>query len=173
MDFNQSYFDIFGLPAAFDLDLNLLSDRFLELQKEVHPDRFVNRTEQEKRLAMQWAALINSASDTLKSPLQRAIYLLRLRGVELAENPQLPPEFLMRQIELRERLEHIGAGAANLDELDGFRKEVGGLVRSLEGRFAHALNEDLPRAETLVYEMQFLNRLLTAANHLEEKLLDD
>ncbi len=172
MNFNQSYFEIFGLPAAFDVDLDLLTDRFFELQKEVHPDRFVSRTDQEKRLAMQWTTLINTASDTLKSPLKRAIYLLGLRGVELAENPQLPPEFLMEQIELRERLEEIETGDASLEALDGFKKEVGTVISSLEDRFSGALSDDPGRAETLVYEMQFLNKLLVSANHLEEKLLD-
>ena len=105
------------------MDLDLLADRFFELQKEVHPDRFASRPDQEKRLAMQWTTLINTASDTLKSPLKRAIYLLGLRGVELAENPQLPPEFLMEQIELRERLEEIETGDASLEELDGSRRK--------------------------------------------------
>ena len=172
MNFNQNYFEIFGLPVAYDVDLGLLSDRFLELQKEVHPDRFASRTEQEKRLAMQWATLLNSANDTLKSPLKRAIYLLQLEGVELEDNPQLPPEFLMEQIELREQLEDIEESDANLDELDAFKKEVKAVIASIERTFANSVADDLLQAETLVYEMQFLNKLLVSANQLEEKLLD-
>lgn len=172
MNFNQNYFEIFGLPVAYDVDLGLLSDRFLELQKEVHPDRFASRTEQEKRLAMQWATLLNSANDTLKSPLKRAIYLLQLEGIELEDNPQLPPEFLMEQIELREQLEDIEESDANLDELDAFKKEVKAVIASIERTFANSVADDLLQAETLVYEMQFLNKLLVSANQLEEKLLD-
>lgn len=172
MNFNQNYFEIFGLPVAYDVDLGLLSDRFLELQKEVHPDRFASRTEQEKRLAMQWATLLNSANDTLKSPLKRAIYLLQLGGIELEDNPQLPPEFLMEQIELREQLEDIEESDANLDELDAFKKEVKAVIASIERTFANSVADDLLQAETLVYEMQFLNKLLVSANQLEEKLLD-
>ncbi len=172
MDFNQNYFEIFGLPIDYDIDLGGLSDRFLELQKEVHPDRFASSSEQEKRVAMQWATLVNSANDTLKSSLKRAIYLLQLKGVELEENPQLPPEFLMEQIELREKLEDIEDGDGDLDELDSFKREVKGVVSAIENKFAGLVTEDLAKAEVLVYEMQFLNKLLIAANQLEEKLLD-
>lgn len=172
MNFNQNYFEILGLPLVFDVDLGLLSDRFLELQKEVHPDRFASRPEQEKRLAMQWATLLNSANDTLKSPLKRAIYLLQLKGIELEDNPRLPPEFLMEQIELREQLEDIEGSEANLDDLAVFKKEVKAVIRSIEQNFSKTIEDDLVQAETLVYEMQFLSKLLASANQLEEKLLD-
>ncbi len=172
MDFNQNYFEIFGLPASFDVDQGLLSDRFLELQKEIHPDRFARRPEQEKRLAMQWATLVNSAMGTLKSPLKRAVYLVELRGVELEDNPQLPPAFLMEQIELREQLEDIEQNEADLETLDQFKKQVKTVIATLEQNFASAVTDDLDRAEILVYEMQFLHKLLVSANQLEEKLLD-
>jgi molecular chaperone HscB len=107
VDFNKNYFDIFGLPVDYAVDQELLADRFLELQKEVHPDRFVVRTDQEKRLAMQWSTLVNTANETLRASLPRAVYLLGLRGIELEHNPTLPPAFLMEQIDLREQLESI------------------------------------------------------------------
>lgn len=172
MDFNQNYFQIFGLTEAYDIDLGLLSDRFLELQKEVHPDRFVSHTDQEKRLAMQWATLVNSANEVLKSPLKRAVYLLEQKGIALDENPQLSPAFLMEQIELREQLEEIEDGKADLAALDVFKSEVQGVLKRIETQYSEAIESDLARAEGLVYEMQFLHKLLVAANQLEEKLLD-
>lgn len=172
MDFNQNYFQIFGLTETYDIDLGLLSDRFLELQKEVHPDRFVGRTDQEKRLAMQWATLVNSANEALKSPLRRAVYLLEQKGISLEENPQLSPAFLMEQIELREQLEDIEAGDGDLEALDTFKGEVRAVLKDIETRFSAAIENDVALAETLVYEMQFLQRLFVAAIQLEEKLLD-
>ena len=107
MDFNRNYFEIFGLPVDYAVAEGLLADRFLDLQKQVHPDRFAAGTDQEKRLAMQWATLVNTANETLRAPLPRAIYMLELRGVALKHNPALPPSFLMDQIDLREQLEEI------------------------------------------------------------------
>ncbi len=172
VDFKKNYFDIFGLPIGYSVDEQLLADRFLALQKEVHPDRFAARTDQEKRLAMQWATLVNTANETLKAPLPRALYLLTLRGIELEHNPTLPPAFLMEQIDLREQLEDIEEGEGNLEALAAFRKKMQQVMNEVQAEFSAALDEDPGKAEQVVYELQFLSRLMVSANRLEEKLLD-
>jgi len=172
VNLNQNYFELFGLPIEFRVDTDLLNDRYLELQKEVHPDNFAAGTDQEKRLSMQWATFINTANVTLKSPLARAIYLLELHGLQLKNNPELPPDFLMQQIELREQLESIEDADANLEKLDDFKREVRSVMSRIETSFALAIGEDLAMAERSVYEMQFISKLLVSADHLEEKLLD-
>ncbi|MGV0036263.1 MAG: Fe-S protein assembly co-chaperone HscB [Candidatus Azotimanducaceae bacterium WSBS_2022_MAG_OTU7] len=172
MDFKKNYFDIFGLPINYSVDEQLLADRFLALQKEVHPDRFAARTDQEKRLAMQWATLVNTANETLKAALPRAIYLLALRGIELEHNPTLPPAFLMEQIDLREQLEDIEEGEGNLEALSAFRKKMKQVMNEVQAEFSEALDKDLGKAEQVVYELQFLSRLMVSADRLEEKLLD-
>ena len=172
MDFNKDYFEIFGLPVNYAVDQGLLADRFLDLQRQVHPDRFAAGTDQEKRLAMQWATLVNTANETLREPLSRAIYLLALIGIELEINPTLPPEFLMGQIDLREELESIEEGGGNLEELDSFRKKMKRAMNKVQAAFKESLDNDTGKAERLVYELQFLSKLMVSANRLEEKLLD-
>ena len=172
MDFNKNYFEIFGLPVDYAVDQGLLADRFLDLQKQVHPDRFAAGTDQEKRLAMQWATLVNTANETLRVPLPRAIYLLALSGKELEHNPTLPPALLMDQIDLREELESFEEGGGNLEKLDSFRKKMEQAVNKVQAEFKESLDEDIGKAERLVYELQFLSKLMASANRLEEKLLD-
>jgi len=172
VDLNKNYFEIFGLPVNYAVDQELLADRFLDLQKQVHPDRFAAGTDQEKRLAMQWATLVNTANETLRLPLPRAIYLLALSGINLEHNPTLPPEFLMDQIDLREQLESIEEGENNLEELDSFRKKMQQAINKVQAEFKESLDEDIGKAERLVYELQFLSKLLISANRLEEKMLD-
>lgn len=172
MDLNKNYFEIFGLSVKYSVDQELLADRFLDLQKQVHPDRFAAGTDQEKRLAMQWATLVNTANETLRAPLPRAIYLLALRGVELELNPTLPPEFLMAQIELREQLESIEENEGSLEELDSFRKKMKQAINKVQVEFKESLDKDTGKAQRLVYELQFLSKLMVSANRLEEKLLD-
>jgi DnaJ-domain-containing protein 1 len=50
---------------------------------------------------------VNEAYRTLKDPVQRGRHLLELHGVDVAfeTNTQMPTDFLMRQLELREELE--------------------------------------------------------------------
>jgi molecular chaperone HscB len=172
VDFNKNYFEIFGLPVNYAVDQELLADRFLDLQKQVHPDRFAAGTDQEKRLAMQWTTLVNTANETLRVPLPRAIYLLKLSGIELEHNPALLPEFLMDQIDLREELISIEEGEGNLEELDSFRKKMVQVINKVQSEFKESLDDDTSKAERLVYELQFLSKLMISANRLEEKLLD-
>ena len=48
-NFKLNYFELFDLPESFAIDLKLLRERMRELQKQCHPDRFINSTPQEKR----------------------------------------------------------------------------------------------------------------------------
>lgn len=175
MDFNQNYFEIFQLPVSFDLDEDQLAARHRQLQSTVHPDKFVSATDHEKRLSLQWATQINSAYDTLRAPLPRAIYLLALKDVNIEDNPQLDPMFLMEQIELREQLEDIGEQSdseAALTSLGSFKVDVDARMAGLQLEFAAHYEADAGAAEQAVYKLQFINKLRQAADHLEEKLLD-
>jgi molecular chaperone HscB len=175
VDFNQNYFEIFQLPVSFDLDEDQLAVRYRQLQSTVHPDKFVGATDHEKRLSLQWATQINSAYETLRSPLPRAIYLLALKDVNIEDNPQLDPMFLMEQIELREQLEDIGEQADSevaLKSLDAFKADVDARMAGLQLEFAAHYEAGAGAAEQAVYKLQFINKLRQAADHLEEKLLD-
>jgi molecular chaperone HscB len=118
----QNHFDLFQLPATFDVDQDTLDSAYREIQGRVHPDRFVNASDAEKRVAMQWATRANEAYQTLRNPQKRAQYLCELNGVDLQveSNTAMPMDFLMQQMELREALGDARAAkdAEALDELD-------------------------------------------------------
>ena len=118
----QNHFELFQLPARFDVDMDALDAAYREVQGRVHPDRFVNASDAEKRVAMQWATRANEAYQTLRSPQKRAQYLCELHGVDLQteSNTAMPMDFLMQQMELREALGDARASkdAAALDALD-------------------------------------------------------
>ena len=81
-DFSQDYFALFGLKRAYRIDATQLDQAYHEMQGKVHPDRHAHLPETERRLSMQWATQVNEAYRTLKKPLLRAHYLLRLAGAE-------------------------------------------------------------------------------------------
>jgi len=118
----QNHFELFQLPARFDIDGAALDAAYRDVQSRVHPDRFVNATDAEKRVAMQWATRANEAYQTLRTPEKRARYLCELNGVDLQteSNTAMPMDFLMQQMELREALGDARAAkdGAALDELD-------------------------------------------------------
>ena len=67
----QNHFDLFALPAKFAVDMGALDAAYRDVQGQVHPDRFVNASDAEKRVAMQWATRANEAYQTLKNPQKR------------------------------------------------------------------------------------------------------
>jgi molecular chaperone HscB len=102
----QNHFELFQLPQQFAVDTNALDAAYREVQSRVHPDKFVNATDAEKRVAMQWSTRSNEAYQTLKNPQKRAQYLCELNGVDLQteSNTAMPMTFLMQQMEWREEL---------------------------------------------------------------------
>jgi molecular chaperone HscB len=104
MDFNADHFSLFSLPRAFRIDAALLDLRYREAQALVHPDKFAQAGDADKRLSLQWATRVNEAYQTLKKPLPRARYLLHLAGQDVGaeNNTAMPVDFLMEQMEWRE-----------------------------------------------------------------------
>jgi molecular chaperone HscB len=121
----QNYFELFQLPQQFALDQGALDAAYRDVQGKVHPDRFVNATGAEKRVAMQWATRANEAYQTLKHPQKRAQYLCELNGVDLQteSNTAMPMTFLMQQMEWREALGEARV-AKDLGALEGLDLEL-------------------------------------------------
>ena len=156
----QTHFELFQLPATFALDADSLDAAYREIQGRVHPDRFVNATDAEKRVAMQWATRANEAYQTLRNPQKRAQYLCEINGVDLQteSNTAMPAVFLMQQMEWREALDDARASkdAAALDELDAqVRRERKGMLEQV-GRQLDA--GDYHGAAQGVRAMMFLDK---------------
>ena len=103
---NRNYFEFFSLPESFQVNADTLESEYKKLQTKYHPDKFINAGDSERVQALQHASLINDAYDTLKSPLKRAAYLLKLKDIDPEEHNQshLQELFLLKQLELREDL---------------------------------------------------------------------
>ena len=118
----QNHFELFNLPQQFAVDAGALDSAYRDVQSRVHPDKFVNATDAEKRVAMQWATRANEAYQTLKNPQKRAQYMCELNGVDLQteSNTSMPMAFLMQQMEWRESLDD----ASDVGEIDGLQATV-------------------------------------------------
>ena len=57
----QNHFELFHLPQCFTVDMEALDKAYREVQSRVHPDKFINASDSEKRVAMQWATRANEA----------------------------------------------------------------------------------------------------------------
>jgi molecular chaperone HscB len=179
LDLSKNYFELFGLPVSFKVDLTMLREHYRALQREVHPDRYASGSEQEQRLAMQGSTLINEALETLKDPLKRAQYLLRLHQVDFEPDTETTQDtaFLMEQLELREALAEIdgqpdplGAVAGLLDNVKGKLNEV---ISSMAADFEDPTPEQLEAIRENVRKLQFLKKLHAEAESVEARLEEE
>lgn len=157
----ENYFKLFGLQPTFLQDVAKLKAHYLQLQKSVHPDNFVDATPQEKMLAVQYAATVNQAYQTLSDPLKRGIYLLKLEGVDTQSETDnvMPIEFLTEQMELREYLnDHMDSD----QDIAALKTKIEQALSLCQQNFAQAFEcqpKKIVEATMSIKKMQFYTRI--------------
>jgi molecular chaperone HscB len=170
----MNHFEIFKLPAQFEIDGSFLSSQFRELQKQFHPDNFSTASERDKLLAVQKASQINDAYQVLKKPISRAEYLLSIHGVDIRSETQTmqDPMFLMEQMELREALEEIPSSGDPDAALMDFDSKVSKMMKSQLSELKALLDgESWLCAADAVRKLKFIAKLQHEIEQLEERLL--
>jgi molecular chaperone HscB len=156
------YFTFFGLPRKLNLDVAALEKDFYELSRKLHPDLNARAGSQEQEWSLQQSSLLNDAHRTLKDPIKRTEYLLKLEGVELEEQSKtateqarstgeikkqiVPPELLAEVFDLNMQLEELRMQKKVGEDDPALIEEIGrqkleleekqdSLLRELEGRW--------------------------------------
>jgi molecular chaperone HscB len=117
------YFTFFGLPYRLNLDTKALEREFYDLSRHLHPDINAGSSGPEQEWSLEKSSQLNDAYRTLKDPIARTEYLLRLQGVQLEEQSQaateearrtggvkkqvVPPDLLEEVFELNMQLEEL------------------------------------------------------------------
>ena len=173
---SSNFFELFELPVSYEVDLNQVQKKYMELQKLVHPDKFANASDAEKRLSMQQTSWINEAQATLKDPVLRASYLLKLKGtdINLENETTMDAAFLMQQLEMRERLEHIKKEDDPLTALDGMAKELKAASNDVMAGFAASYEtEQIDEAREWIRKLQFMQKAKKEIDRLSADIEDE
>jgi molecular chaperone HscB len=115
------YFAVFSLPRKLHVDLTQLERNFYRLSRQYHPDVYATKSPAEQQWSLDQTSLLNDAYRTLKNPVTRTEYLLRLEGVvfEAAQRDEnrpedgapkdsrIPPDMLEEVFELNMQLEEM------------------------------------------------------------------
>ena len=136
----NSYFTFFQLPQHLNLDVPGLEKQFYAMSRRLHPDRFASRPVAEQEAALAQSSLLNDAYRTLKDPILRTQYLLKLEGVELEEQSKaateaakatgtekkqvVPPELLEEVFELNMQLQEMRAAKQMGEEEPELRRDL-------------------------------------------------
>jgi len=170
----QNYFELFGLKTSFFVDDEALKKSYQAQVMRFHPDNFATKSQVEQLQALQNTSLVNSAYTALKTPLNRACYLLNLENINPFDekDTNMDADFLISQIELREQLENIKEQQDNL-ALDNFIERVQDFIKDNVASISEAFTQlrDLQEIKTLVRELKFYEQLNKEANILMDEWL--
>jgi molecular chaperone HscB len=153
------YFSVFSLEPRLNLDLTALEHEFHRLSRKLHPDRFARALDNEKQWSLADTALLNDAYRTLKEPLRRTEYLLKLLGAEIGEehsgkdrkDPSRAPADLLEEVfELNMQLEEMRM-ARKMGETDQALQASLEQAKRKFDLLLEAVDEDL-RAEWTVWD---------------------
>lgn len=151
------YFQFFGFLRKLNLDTAALEKGFYALSRRLHPDMSVQADSQERAWSLEQSSLLNDAYRTLKDPIKRTEYLLRLEGVELEEQSKqatekarasgelkkqvVPPDLLEEVFELNMQLEELRMQKKMGEDDPVLLEEIGKTKLSLEEKHDALLTE--------------------------------
>jgi molecular chaperone HscB len=145
------FFSFFGLPRKLNVDTSKLERDFYQFSRKLHPDVFAQATGKEQDWSLQKTSQLNDAYRTLKDPIARTEYLLKLEGVQMEEQSKqatekaresgemkkqvVPPGLLEEVFELNMQLEEARMDK-KIGETDGnLARDLQQTKKSLEGKF--------------------------------------
>ena len=151
------YFTFFGFPRRLNLDVSALEREFYDLSRKLHPDLYARADKREQEWSLEQSSLLNDAYRTLKDPILRTQYLLRLEGVELEEQSKnatekaratgeikeqvVPPDLLEEVFELNMQLEELRAQKKLGEDDPALIEEIGNSKLELEEKHEALLDE--------------------------------
>lgn len=154
---SKDYFAVFELPVKLRIDVAALEKQFYMLSRKLHPDRFASRPAEEQEAALAQSSLLNDAYRTLKDPILRTQYLLKLEGVELEEQSKaatdaarttgvekkqvVPPELLEEVFELNMQLQEMRAAKQMGEDDPDLRHDLVAAKESFDQKMAQTQQE--------------------------------
>jgi molecular chaperone HscB len=179
------YFRVFGIPCAFAVDQTALEQRYKELTKLLHPDRFARADPRARRASLERSVQLNEAWRCLKDPIRRAEYLLSLRGIDVGDRMEpgergkrneqktlpVPPVLLMEVLELREALAaaHVAKDVHETEALIAKVRRRLDEVMGDVGRGFAAMSPDLSTIAARLVAVRYYRRFLDEARLLWEQ----
>ena len=157
----SQYFNLFQLEPSFNIDTEALEQTYRALAARFHPDKFASASAFEQKQAVMMSSTINDAYRTLKSPIDRAAYLLKSQNIDAdaPEHTSFSPEFLMQQMEWRETLMDAQM-EQNHDAIRALDQEIQEVHNNLYQDLQQAFEQqDYESAAQWVRHGRFLNKL--------------
>ena len=184
-DPQADYFSVLGIPRGFAIDVAALEQRYKELTRVLHPDRFARADAQARRASLERSVQLNEAWRTLNDPVRRAEYLLSLHGIDIGDMAgvgkpgksgehatlPVPQVLLMEVLELREALAEAHA-AKDVHETEALVAKVSSRLGTVMDDVAQGFAASPPELSTIAARLvtvRYYRRFLDEARILWEE----
>jgi molecular chaperone HscB len=155
-DAEQTYFDMFSLPRKLTIDTTALERDFYKLSRQLHPDLYARKSAEEQAWSLRQSSLLNDAYRTLKDPVARTAYVLKLEGIRMedentenqdrrAKQNRVPADLLEEVFELNMQLEEMRANLKMGEDDPALRGDLERAQVQFKAMLA-SVDEDLGRA---------------------------
>lgn len=152
----QTYFEMFNLPRKLMIDTVALERDFYKLSRKLHPDLYARKSAEEQAWSLRQSSLLNDAYRTLKEPVARTGYLLKLEGVRIedentetrdpqAKQNRVPADLLEEVFELNMQLEEMRGNLKMGEDDPTLRGDLERAQQQFKGMLA-SVDDDLHRA---------------------------
>ena len=151
------FFSFFGLARKMNIDLKDLEREFYSLSRKLHPDLYAGKEAREQHWSLEKSSQLNDAYRTLRDPISRTEYLLKLEGVDLEEQSKsatekaratgevkkqvVPPELLEEVFELNMQLEEARMNKKMGEEDAEVSEQLRATKKNLESKYAELDDE--------------------------------
>lgn len=153
------HFSKLNLPIAYALTAAEIDRQYFGLQRYFHPDRFAGKSAREKTFSLQHATDLNEAYRTLKDPLLRAEYFLKLNNHPVGNDGSstiTDPTLLMEAMEMRENL----AAAKDFSAINMIASQVKSDIAAIKQELGTALgNGAFAQGQGLCLRLRYLVKL--------------
>jgi molecular chaperone HscB len=107
---------------------------------KLHPDNFVNASEEDRELSLKRSSELNDAYRTLRDPVGRVEYLLAIEGArkEGEHKQQAPPELLEEVFELNESLDELREAKASGGDLAALKSRLESAEKNFQEKLGKA-----------------------------------
>ena len=155
----MNYFELFEFEIAPIIDKSILTKKYLQLQKQYHPDNYSLSDENEQNQSLEMSSLINKAFAVFKDDLKTIGYFLEIKGlISEDEKYQLPSTFLMEMMEVNEQIDEGGFEASSIELIQHeFDQKIKFVLQKKASGFT---DEELLRVKEFYYKKKYLKRIL-------------
>ncbi|MEB3701652.1 Fe-S protein assembly co-chaperone HscB [Candidatus Bealeia paramacronuclearis] len=153
---SQNPYTLLELEPTFAIDIKTLDQQYFKLQRQFHPDRFAQHTEEERKVTENHSSLLNYAYQNLKRPIERAKSLAQLLGHEI-EVLRSSETILVEAMHWRERVLVTEVGSSDLDTLSQeLQQDMSACLDAIDLAF---MTRDFSALSPLVTKLSFLEKV--------------